>query len=904
MSIQKKVLFFSPYGAGLVHKQVDAVVATSLRLRGCEVLVVGCDGIYQNCAVARFDNNKCQECTHIGKDFFANVFELPFIQIGNFIETQDYIAANKWLETVSPENYASATYQGLAIGQWVTSTIYTLFRISAAGLSRKDVQTVHRKYLIDGFVTYQALVRIFSEYQPTNIFLFNARFAPYRVAFEVARQMKIDIITHERGFIDNSFTFFDNYPTWNTQPILDCVKSWENTTLTSEEIEQTKNYFIQREYGVNINWHAFYNFQTNYIDVRQKLRIPSDAKILAVFTSSEDELAALTDKAKITEQFEIIANLIEIFRNRNEYLVIRHHPLIGGNGTDILETYSLTKAYKQIFSAPENVRFVMPSEQLTSYALLWNAEAAIACFSTVAIEAIARGIPTAILETSAYEKAAQHIINNHDQEHLNQIVDRLFAYKDKFTTEDLKKVYRFTNAYFFQFSHKFRVIGIRDFHYLNLQFETLDELKPGSDPTLDKVCDRIMLGTSFENLPGEDFSNRIPENEEAFYQQEISTLKQHKQLVREQTVNHLNNLITDPVTVGIIHLNYQVDNPDQNQLSSDYLLQSRYKKIFIQEVNKCAKDNYETIIEAILSLIEDTPAEYILLANNYTQYDESLISSAIDILTSSDDQKLQGVFVGGWLSGIEDRIEDAIFITGIFSDQDKLVLRNSGKMAYVQAVKLLPILRFPLALLSFAVISKDSLREILQSLQGLSRIEASQKVFTSIFEDEAIFKLEVAKLVVRQELAVFQDINSYTLQLYLEDTLNLRATNFILFPDWEQSEELIVEDLNTAIKSTIINFDIKNTSLLIYLGEVSEDDAQVLISTVIMNLIMAENIEISDELQISFVGILNETEWEVLKTRLHAQIIINQENNILIQPKLAGIPKYDLNSMRQHVEVV
>ena len=233
------------------------------------------------------------------------------------------------------------------------------------------------------------------------------------------------------------------------------------------------------------------------------------------------------------------------------------------------------------------------------------------------------------------------------------------------------------------------------------------------------------------------------------------------------------------------------------------------------------------------------------------------------------------------ISSIEDRIDDAVFVPGIFSYQDKLVLRNSGTLTYQQAVELLPLLRFPLALLSFAIFNKNTLREILQSIQGLSTIEASQKVFTSIFEDETILKLEVAKLVVRQELAVFQDINSRNLQLYFKDIWNLRETNLILFTDWQQSEEMILDDLNTAIKSTITQFNIENTTLLIYLGEIPEDNAQILLSTVIMNLIMEENIEISDDLQISFVGILNETEWEALKVLLQAQIIINQENNHL-----------------------
>ena len=56
MSKNKKVLFFAPYSgpwAWFLHTRIDAVVATSLQIRGCDVLVVGCDGIYQDCYIIR-----------------------------------------------------------------------------------------------------------------------------------------------------------------------------------------------------------------------------------------------------------------------------------------------------------------------------------------------------------------------------------------------------------------------------------------------------------------------------------------------------------------------------------------------------------------------------------------------------------------------------------------------------------------------------------------------------------------------------------------------------------------------------------------------------------------------------------------------------------------------------------
>ena len=425
---QRRVLFFSFYGSWLVHNQVDAVIASALRLRGCEVTVVGCNGIYgKDCCILRYvpDSQKvavCKSCEQTGRQFFNISFQLPYIQLQNFIVPDDYKVANQWIETIKPEDYANAFYDNIPIGEWVTSSIYTHFRITPKSLSKPDIQSVHKQYLIDGLITYKAVHRIIDTLQPTHLFIFNARFLPYRIAFEAAQQRQIDVIVHERGFIGDSFSFRDNYICTSYKPLLTYVDEWEIIPLVQAELNQVKNYFRSRETGKNLSWPSFYDFKTDYDDIRHRLRIPHDAKIVAVFTSSEDELAMSDEHQGISEQLDIISRLIEIFAGREEYLVIRHHPNIGGQKIAgmiaMAETDFLSRAYHQALSLPKNVRIVMPNEQLTSYALLWNASASIAFFSTIAVESCARGLPTSAFKFSPYHKALRHIIKETDLESL------------------------------------------------------------------------------------------------------------------------------------------------------------------------------------------------------------------------------------------------------------------------------------------------------------------------------------------------------------------------------------------------------------------------------------------------------------------------------------------------------
>ncbi len=775
VSDNKKVIVFSLYSSWLPHIQVDSVVASALQLRGCEVLVIGCDGVYHDCYVTRDFNSiqtvSCQDCAQIGKTFFEKLFNLPYMQLRNFTASDDYEVANKWIETIKPEDYANTVYNNLPIGQWVTSSIYTYFRISARGLSRPNIMRVHRQYLVDGLVTYFAVLRLFTTHKPTNLFLFNGRFAPYRIAFEVARKLNIDVITHERGWIDDSFIFYDNCVTWSTKPPLDCVSTWEGVALTNQELLQTKQYFTQRESGREMNWPAYYNFKTDYADVRHQLRIPLDAKIFSVFTSSEDELAALQDWNKITEQFDIIERLIEIFRNREEYLVIRHHPFIGGTKAQPVETDSLSKAYDQLLSAPKNVRIVMPSEQLTSYALLWHTDAAIAFFSTVAIESIARGVPTATLVTSSYEKASRYVIRENTIEHLNQLVDSLFAESAKPNKEDYTRLYRFTNAYFFKFCQKFKSFGIKNFHLHDLRFQTLDDLQPGIDPTLDRVCNRILFGYPLENLPSESHSNRDAEQEDTFYKQQLEEVQSYKMSIREETLKNQNQGLSASPSVGVINLKYK-GVPEKSQLLHDWIQQSRYENVVVHECKEFHLEDYQNIVDLILDKLEILPEDYILVTNDYIQYDESFLSSAMDILTSNDFQGIDGICVAAWLSSLEKNIEDGIFIQGMFNKAGNFILRDAA-ISYQQAIELFPLFQYPPTILALSLIRKKALIEILKAVRNLPTMNlAAEDLFNYVVNGLNIHKIESPKLVIRQESEIFQTLWKRHLALNMVEELS------------------------------------------------------------------------------------------------------------------------------------
>jgi len=133
----------------------------------------------------------------------------------------------------------------------------------------------------------------------------------------------------------------------------------------------------------------------------------------------------------------------------------------------------------------------------------------------------------------------------------------------------------------------------------------------------------------------------------------------------------------------------------------------------------------------------------------------------------------------------------------------------------------------------------------------------------------------------------------------LSNDLGLRDINLIIFPDWSQSEELIAEDLGSVIKAIMAHPDKSEMTLLIDTSNISDEDANLVLSSVAMNLLMEEDLDVSEAPEISLMGRLSEIQWETLMTCLDGRIILNNENKEAIaQAKAENIALFELDSLK------
>ncbi|AUT02340.1 glycosyl transferase group 1 [Nostoc sp. CENA543] len=144
------------------------------------------------------------------------------------------------------------------------------------------------------------------------------------------------------------------------------------------------------------------------------------------------------------------------------------------------------------------------------------------------------------------------------------------------------------------------------------------------------------------------------------------------------------------------------------------------------------------------------------------------------------------------------------------------------------------------------------------------------------------------------------DIVSHTLINTTLQPLNLRGINLIIFPDWSESEDLVCLELAQVIKTLAIHPDSSKTTLLIDATNISTEDAELLLSSVTMNLLMEEDVDISDGLAISLLENLANIQWQVLIPQIHGRIILEYENKeALVKAKAENISAYELTSFSQ-----
>ena len=132
-------------------------------------------------------------------------------------------------------------------------------------------------------------------------------------------------------------------------------------------------------------------------------------------------------------------------------------------------------------------------------------------------------------------------------------------------------------------------------------------------------------------------------------------------------------------------------------------------------------------------------------------------------------------------------------------------------------------------------------------------------------------------------------------------TLNLKPLNLLIFPDWNQSEESLYLELELIIRNLINHPDRDFLTLVIDSSETSEEselDASTIISAIVLNFFMEEDLDTSCEPEIILLENFNQSQWFEILPHIQYRIRLNAENHQAIADSgTAKIPVVELEQL-------
>ncbi|PSB03431.1 FkbM family methyltransferase [Merismopedia glauca] len=127
--------------------------------------------------------------------------------------------------------------------------------------------------------------------------------------------------------------------------------------------------------------------------------------------------------------------------------------------------------------------------------------------------------------------------------------------------------------------------------------------------------------------------------------------------------------------------------------------------------------------------------------------------------------------------------------------------------------------------------------------------------------------------------------------------LNLNQNNLIIFPDWSQPEEELGMQLMQAINYVASSSEKEQTTLLIDISNTSEEEANLMLSSVAMNLLMEAELDVSEGPEISLVSNLSSIQWEALLPKIQRRIILEHDNpEAIAQAQAQHLPTQTLTA--------
>jgi hypothetical protein len=494
------IVCFAPYADWTPHSAREVTLLQGLRLRGCTVSTVLCDGVFSDCDMHQpFADGPqhrpakaCLLCQAGAAGHLAK-WGMPYRWLGRWLETDDFTTAADWVMRLKPAVYPDAVWNGLPLGNWVRSSVHSHFRHDVLDLKDPRISQAYASYLNSAVLAAIGLSRLYDEEKPDVQLIMNGRMAILRVAMELAKQRGIRTLCEERAYVLDRVMLFDGVDCLDNTQLNRLWDDWKDTPLTVDEIEELSTALNRRRSGAS----GETIISPPIADTRNMLAsigLDPQRPIWVLFTSCMDE--CITDPAWAgafsSQEAWIEATTGYFARHPARQLVIRVHPNTGSARSVRSNPQELAYFAALAQRLPANVKLVDSTSTVSSYGLAAVAEVGMIWCSTMGLEMAATG-RTVVRAGGGWAPGKPFLRHADNPATYEQFLDEVAAHP-AMTDSARLAAWRFAYLFFLRQAHPFPWVEIPHWSQGRMAYTDVAVLQPGRDATFDAICTAIMQG--------------------------------------------------------------------------------------------------------------------------------------------------------------------------------------------------------------------------------------------------------------------------------------------------------------------------------------------------------------------------------------------------------------------------
>ena len=475
---------------GEVQFALLGLTGQALRIRGATVTALMCDRFLPACTLRKAEHHEsaCSRWCHRNAGPFARALKLPHRWYSQFLSAGDTRTCDRVADELPDEELVRLEHDGLALGPLIRASIESYFKVGR--FDPDDPAMVGKAREFARAALYLAVIgdRALDELNIDKVLMEDGRKIDWGVIRAVAlrRGIPVDVMQWGlRGFsvrveCDRPGAPVVSMPLW---------RRWRDQPLTAVQQRRLDEYLARRA-SVPYEYRDSVISVTDPAEARSAGGLPGarPGRTFAIFPNISFDAGRTRTTAAFQTAIDWVVATVRFFEKWPDHqLIVKAHPdeVCSGVRDPILPALRA-----RVQPLPANVCLLAPETSVSAHSVIGLADIVLVYTSTTAAEAAALGKPVILVGGGIHSDrgVTMDVATPQAYEALLESICR----GNLVPSVPLELARRYAYSLFFRADIPVRCFGIRNLDVEALHIESLNDLAPGRDPSMDIVCRGVL----------------------------------------------------------------------------------------------------------------------------------------------------------------------------------------------------------------------------------------------------------------------------------------------------------------------------------------------------------------------------------------------------------------------------